>query len=271
MKERKKANTKIEMSKKEQVLILEPSAELRFRGPFTDVVTSSLKLTNPSDRRVFFKVKTTAPKRYCVRPNNGTVEPKSSVNVAVMLQPFDYDPSEKNKHKFMVQTMFAPADDVVQENVWKDANPENLMDSKLKCVFELPNDGATQNNVDSTLTVPDERSHVAKTVEVVKFSPKSTSAENEMKRTAEELKRIEQENTNLRHEMIQLKEEGLRLRRMQQNASSQGGASETHGGLSPTYQAYSSVDGGANQQTLMPYVIVAVIAAVLGLILGKIF
>ena len=26
--------------------------------------------------------------------------------VAVMLQPFDYDPNEKNKHKFMVQTMF---------------------------------------------------------------------------------------------------------------------------------------------------------------------
>ena len=26
----------------------------------------------------------------------------------VMLQPFDYDPAEKNKHKFMVQTMFLP-------------------------------------------------------------------------------------------------------------------------------------------------------------------
>lgn len=25
-----------------------------------------------------------------------------------MLQPFEYDPNEKNKHKFMVQTMFAP-------------------------------------------------------------------------------------------------------------------------------------------------------------------
>lgn len=25
-----------------------------------------------------------------------------------MLQPFDYDPNEKNKHKFMVQTMIAP-------------------------------------------------------------------------------------------------------------------------------------------------------------------
>lgn len=26
-----------------------------------------------------------------------------------MLQPFDYDPNEKNKHKFMVQTIFAPS------------------------------------------------------------------------------------------------------------------------------------------------------------------
>ena len=26
-----------------------------------------------------------------------------------MLQPFDYDPNEKSKHKFMVQTIFAPS------------------------------------------------------------------------------------------------------------------------------------------------------------------
>lgn len=25
-----------------------------------------------------------------------------------MLQPFEYDPNEKNKHKFMVQTMIVP-------------------------------------------------------------------------------------------------------------------------------------------------------------------
>lgn len=27
---------------------------------------------------------------------------------AVMLQPFEYDPNEKNNHKFMVQSMSAP-------------------------------------------------------------------------------------------------------------------------------------------------------------------
>lgn len=26
-----------------------------------------------------------------------------------MLQPFEYDPNEKSKHKFMVQTIFAPS------------------------------------------------------------------------------------------------------------------------------------------------------------------
>ena len=51
-------------------------------GPFTDVVTSDLKLTNPSEKRVCFKVKTTAPKRYCVRPNSGIIEPGSTVTVA---------------------------------------------------------------------------------------------------------------------------------------------------------------------------------------------
>ena len=30
------------------------------------------------------------------------------LSFTVMLQPFEYDPNEKNKHKFMVQTIFAP-------------------------------------------------------------------------------------------------------------------------------------------------------------------
>ncbi|XP_013923000.1 PREDICTED: uncharacterized protein LOC106549784, partial [Thamnophis sirtalis] len=77
-------------------------------GPFTDVVTTNLKLRNPSDRKICFKVKTTAPRRYCVRPNSGIIDPGTSVTVSVMLQPFDYDPNEKSKHKFMVQTIFAP-------------------------------------------------------------------------------------------------------------------------------------------------------------------
>lgn len=51
-------------------------------GPFTEVVTSHLKITNPSNDRVCFKVKTTAPRQYCVRPNSGILEPSASQTVA---------------------------------------------------------------------------------------------------------------------------------------------------------------------------------------------
>lgn len=44
-------------------------------GPFTEVVTTTLKLGNPTNERVGFKVKTTAPKQYCVRPNSGIIDP----------------------------------------------------------------------------------------------------------------------------------------------------------------------------------------------------
>ena len=38
----------------------------------------SLRLTNTSDRPLAFKVKTTAPKQYCVRPNAGVILPKET-------------------------------------------------------------------------------------------------------------------------------------------------------------------------------------------------
>lgn len=38
----------------------------------------------------------------------------------------------------MVQTLFAPDGDVNLEQLWKEIGPEQLMDSKLKCVFEMP-------------------------------------------------------------------------------------------------------------------------------------
>ena len=46
-----------------------------FPGPFQEVVTSHLYLKNPTNNIVVFKVKTTAPKQYCVRPNSGVLDP----------------------------------------------------------------------------------------------------------------------------------------------------------------------------------------------------
>ena len=59
-----------------------------------------LKNANASSY-VAFKIKTTAPKRYCVRPNSGLLAPDDIMDVKVMLQPGGTD----EKHKFQVQTL----------------------------------------------------------------------------------------------------------------------------------------------------------------------
>lgn len=132
------------MSKLEQVLQIDPAHELHFKGPFTEVVSSTIKLHNPTDKKVCFKVKTTAPKKYCVRPNSGIVQPQSTVSVAVMLQPHDFDVKEKSKHKFMVQSMITVGNAENLENMWKEASADQIMDSKLKCVFDLADEQVSE-------------------------------------------------------------------------------------------------------------------------------
>ncbi|XP_077982608.1 vesicle-associated membrane protein-associated protein A-like isoform X2 [Glandiceps talaboti] len=240
------------MSKTEQVLVLEPSSELRFRGPFTDVVSSSLKLTNPTEKRVCFKIKTTAPRRYCVRPNSGIVEGNSFVNVSVMLQPFEYDPNEKNKHKFMVQTMFAPPGDIDQDSIWKEASGTDLMDSKLKCVFELPVDSQQQGGKDMQ-TKPNIKSPEARG----QSSPKATNvSDQDFRRAVEDNKRLQSEINHLKQENTVLREDGVRQRRT--------GASEDDDTFNPHV-----VKQQQQQASGFPPVLYLVLAVFFGIVLGK--
>ncbi|VDP96183.1 unnamed protein product [Echinostoma caproni] len=94
-----------------------------------------INLSNPLDTPVCFKVKTTVPKRYCVRPSSGIFS--VIFTLPVMLQPFSYDPSEKTKHKFMIQSMILPEDCDNFDAVWKNADPAKIMDSKLICILRM--------------------------------------------------------------------------------------------------------------------------------------
>uniref|UniRef100_A0A1A8EYJ9 VAMP (Vesicle-associated membrane protein)-associated protein B and C n=1 Tax=Nothobranchius korthausae TaxID=1143690 RepID=A0A1A8EYJ9_9TELE len=241
------------MARQEQVLVLEPQHELKFRGPFTDVVTATLKLTNPTDRNVCFKVKTTAPRRYCVRPNSGVIDPGSSINVSVMLQPFDYDPNEKSKHKFMVQSMLAPRDMTDMEGVWKEAKPEELMDSKLRCSFEMPLENDKTHESESIKTVSSFTS--VKTEHSV--LPKSSSAsldDGEVKKIMEECKHLQMEVQRLREENKQIREDdGLRKRKVTPLAASHSGTMMT-----------MSKDEGLSTRVLALCLLFFVIGAIIG-------
>ncbi|XP_020493796.1 vesicle-associated membrane protein-associated protein B/C isoform X1 [Labrus bergylta] len=245
------------MARTEQVLVLEPQHELKFRGPFTDVVTATLKLTNPTARNVCFKVKTTAPRRYCVRPNSGVIDAGTSINVSVMLQPFDYDPNEKSKHKFMVQSMIAPYDMTDMEGVWKEAKPEELMDSKLRCAFEMPLENDKTHENESNQTVYSSASSVKTEHSVLPKSASASLDDGEVKKIMEECKRLQMEVQRLREENKQIREDdGLRKRKVTSMATPHS---------SPTMATSTMRDEGLSTRLLA----LCVLFFVIGVIVGK--
>ncbi|KAJ5907847.1 hypothetical protein N7495_000529 [Penicillium taxi] len=86
--------------------------ELGFKRPFTREVCEVLSLRNTNSDPVVFKVKTTAPKQYCVRPNSGRIEPGKQVEVQVLLQSMKDEPAPgaKCKDKFLVQSVKVTGD-----------------------------------------------------------------------------------------------------------------------------------------------------------------
>lgn len=244
------------MAKTEQALILEPTTELRFKGPFTDVVTAELKLTNPTEKRICFKVKTTAPKRYCVRPNSGILEPKGNVAVAVMLQPFEYDPSEKNKHKFMVQSMYAPEGRIEsQDQLWKDAPPESLMDTKLKCVFDMPE--STPQPPSYQDSIQEDKAKALKTEPTTPPKISTSSGSEDIKKMMEEVRRLTADVNSLRAENSQLKDEGARLRRVAMSDTVSSTPSSPNQSMATP------------QASTFPPVVYMIAAIIIGLLIGK--
>lgn len=66
------------MSYIESILPIKCLINFSILGPFDQPSITTIKLTNPTDSTQLFKIKTTAPKKYCVRPNVGAVKPNSN-------------------------------------------------------------------------------------------------------------------------------------------------------------------------------------------------
>ncbi|TVY40686.1 Vesicle-associated membrane protein-associated protein [Lachnellula cervina] len=116
--------------------------ELGFVRPFTTEVSQNLKIRNPNSTPVAFKVKTTAPKQYCVRPNSGRIEPGKEVEVSVLLQAMKQEPplDAKCRDKFLVQSVAVTADKEFTNtgSIWQhvdDADKASVQEKKIRVVY----------------------------------------------------------------------------------------------------------------------------------------
>ncbi|KZV47339.1 vesicle-associated protein 1-2-like [Dorcoceras hygrometricum] len=87
------------------LLHIEP-LELQFPFELEKQISCSVQLSNNSDRHVAFKVKTTNPTKYCVRPNTGVVVPHSASDVTVTMQAQKEAPPDMQcRDKFLLQSV----------------------------------------------------------------------------------------------------------------------------------------------------------------------
>lgn len=122
--------------KKPSEVKLNPKDELSFAVGTAngDQVSSKLTIMNPTNEVMCFKVKTTAPKEYCVRPNSGKLSPGASIDINVMLQPPMPKEGTKSKDKFLVQTVYEKeVEDSNHPDMWKTVPKSMIMEDKLKC------------------------------------------------------------------------------------------------------------------------------------------
>ncbi|XP_030467030.1 vesicle-associated protein 2-2-like [Syzygium oleosum] len=91
-----------------QLLDIQPG-ELKFIFELKKQSTCNIRLVNNTHQHVAFKVKTTSPKKYCVRPNAGIIAPKSAGTFNVTMQAPRSVPTDMIcKDKFLIQGTVVP-------------------------------------------------------------------------------------------------------------------------------------------------------------------
>ncbi|XP_018820307.1 vesicle-associated protein 1-2-like [Juglans regia] len=124
-----------------ELLNIEPQ-ELQFPFELRKQISCSLQLSNKTDNQVAFKVKTTNPKKYCVRPNTGILLPRSTCDVTVTMQAQKEAPPDMQcKDKFLLQSVVASPGATVKEITPEMFNKEsghNVEESKLRVVYVAP-------------------------------------------------------------------------------------------------------------------------------------
>eukprot|EP00892_Ulva_mutabilis_P010410 jgi/Ulvmu1/7741/UM039_0049.1 len=122
--------------------------DLYFRADSKKQPPTIMYLSNNTDSNVAFKVKTTAPKRYCVKPSADVVPPKTTMEVKVFMQQtkeITAASAAECKDKFLIQSTPVPADwSVKSDGDGKSAdyfnrkeNPK-LFEEKLKVTLGAP-------------------------------------------------------------------------------------------------------------------------------------
>jgi len=105
-------------------------------------------LSNPSSHNIAFKVKTTVPTSYLVKPHNGYIPPKASIEINITMQPTEYNASTSPiTDKFLVSAFplnseidMAVLQDAARFNkLWAETSKAIMQNQKLSVGLNFEN------------------------------------------------------------------------------------------------------------------------------------
>jgi len=137
------------------LLALEPDSTLYFcKSQSTTSPFRMLKLSNSSNGSVAFKVKTTAPKAYLVRPSSGVLKPSENQEVQIILQAQPQGESATNaQDRFLVQAVAVGESEVVTREDWAKFPKDRVHEQKLNVIVEDEDTEVVNTAVPDTRTV----------------------------------------------------------------------------------------------------------------------
>uniref|UniRef100_A0A7S0WWL3 MSP domain-containing protein n=1 Tax=Chlamydomonas leiostraca TaxID=1034604 RepID=A0A7S0WWL3_9CHLO len=229
-------------------------ADLRFRFALNKQLLATITINNPLSSRVAFKIKTTAPKKYVVRPSSGVAEPRSSVSVQVIMQAQkDYPADFQNcKDKFMVQTTTLADEEQIDKDTFSKEVRKDLRESRLRVVMEGP--AAPPSPVPEANEGDGDEARAASTGDAA-GAPESSR----LKTTLNDLSVVSSENTSLKVQLDKLTKERDELRRKLDFIELQGASGNASKGQG------TAIDPALKfRVTIVHIILVAIIAFLIG-------
>ncbi|KAF6200836.1 hypothetical protein GE061_005283, partial [Apolygus lucorum] len=113
---------------------LSPSDAITFAQEGIEI-SGALTITNTSDGPITFKVKTTSPEKFRVRPYCGALGTGASVNINVLLLS-DYKPASIVQDKFLVMILPLDTDNPPSNQIneaWKNSGSQKVEEFRLRC------------------------------------------------------------------------------------------------------------------------------------------
>ena len=117
------------------LLNVDPAREFVFQGTTGQEETQTLTLHNPTNSFVAFKVKTTSPEAYLVRPSSGCLPAGGTAVVKVLLQANTRSPGSDQKDRFLLLCVKTDKEKKLEKEEWEALQKPELEWVRLSVSF----------------------------------------------------------------------------------------------------------------------------------------